>query len=359
MKKVAVIMAGGKGERFWPKSRKNMPKQFLSLTSEGKTMLQHTVERIQPLIDLEDIFIVTNKEYEAIVLEQLPYIKKENIIGEPIAKNTAPCIGLAAIHVRKKYKDAVMIVLPSDHLVKNSEIFLETIEDGIKVADEKESIVTIGIIPSYPETGYGYIHFEGSIDFPTRNKVYQVEGFREKPDLQKAKDYLGSGEYLWNSGMFIWKSSILLNYFEELLPEIYKGLKKIEEAFGTEQEKYMLEKEFRAFKAESVDYGILEKVKHIYTLTGHFGWDDVGSWLALERINKTNEEGNIIKGNVMTIEVKDCIIEAQEKLIAIIGIENVVVVDSEDALLICNKSKVQEVKMVIENLKLCNKQYYL
>lgn len=359
MKITAVIMAGGKGERFWPKSRKSLPKQFLSLTDDGRTMIQLTIERLESLVKIEDIYIVTNKDYKSLVLDQVKGIPEKNILLEPIAKNTAPCIGLAAMHIKKKYEDAIMLVLPSDHLIKYNEIYLDTLKEAIEVAKEDSNLITIGITPSYPETGYGYINFgrdEGDIK---RNNVYRVKRFVEKPDLDTAKEYLASGRYLWNSGMFVWKSSTILNNFRELMPDIYEGLHKIYETIGTSDEEMILEREFTKFHGESIDYGIMERAKNIYTIPGSFGWDDVGSWLALGRINRTNDDGNVIKGNVITINSKNSIIQAEDKLIATIGIEDLIVVDTKDALLITNKDNTQEVKKVIENLKICNRYEYL
>lgn len=357
MKIVAVIMAGGKGERFWPRSRKSMPKQFLSLTDDGKTMIQHTVERISPLATIEDVLIVTNKNYEALVKEQLPDLPDENILLEPKAKNTAPCIGLAATYIKKKYEDAVMMVLPSDHLIKFNGIFINTLKEAVQVAEQEENMVTIGITPNYPETGYGYINF--GEEKPGTNNVYKVERFVEKPNLELAKEYLDSGKYLWNSGMFVWKASTILNQFERYLPEMYEGLVRIEEVIGTEQEERVLEHEFDCFHGESIDYGIMEKANNIYTLPGSFGWDDVGSWLALERFNRTNDDGNVISGNVVSINTKNAIVQGTNKLIATIGVENLIIVDTEDATLICAKDSTQDVKKVIENLKICNRNEYL
>lgn len=359
MKITAVIMAGGKGERFWPKSRKSLPKQFLSLTDDGKTMIQLTIERLRSIVDIEDTYIVTNQNYKSLVLEQIADIPEENILLEPVAKNTAPCIGLAAMHIKKKYEDAVMVVLPSDHLIKYNEIYIDTLKEAVEVAKEDNNLITIGITPSYPETGYGYINFERDAGDNRRNNIYKVKRFVEKPDLDTAKEYLSSGRYLWNSGMFVWKASSILLNIRELLPQMYEGLDQIYKSIGTEAEDEVLQREFSNFKSESIDYGIMERANEIYTIPGSFGWDDVGSWLALERINKTNDDGNVIQGNVITINSKKSIIQAQDKLIATIGIEDLIVIDTEDALLIANKECTQEVKKVIENLKICNRDQYL
>lgn len=359
MKTTVVIMAGGKGERFWPKSRKKLPKQFLCLSNDGKTMIQHTVSRVEKLVDSEDIFVVTSESYKNLVMEQLPNIPEKNILIEPISKNTAPCIGLAAIHIRVRYGDAVMIVLPSDHVIKYNEMFLDTLKDAVVLAEENENMVTIGITPSYPETGYGYICLGKANEALQRIRAYEVEAFTEKPTIEKAKEYVASGKFLWNSGMFVWKASTILSNISKELPKLYEGLIRIKEALGTDDEARVLKEEFMAFTSVSIDYGIMEKCKNIYTLPGNFGWDDVGSWLALERINTTNDSGNVISGNIITIDSKNSIIQGSEKLIATIGIENLVIVETKDAILISRKDQVQDIKKVVDNLKICNRDQYL
>ena len=356
MKKTALIMAGGRGERFWPKSRKNLPKQFLSLTDDGKTMIQLTVERILPLVNMEDIYIATNRDYKALVQQQLPEIPEENILCEPVGKNTAPCIGLGAVHMQKKYGDAIMMVLPSDHLLKYTSIFVNTLSDACEVAEQGENLVTLGITPDAPETGYGYIKF---MPDKTLGRAFAVERFVEKPNLETAKTYVASEQYLWNSGMFIWKVSTILDNMKTYLPETYEGLERIQAAIGTEQQETVLEKEFYEFQSESIDYGIMEKAKNIYILTGAFGWDDVGSWLAVGRIKASNEFGNVVSGHVVTVNTKNSIIQGGEKLIATVGLQDVIVVDTEDALLICDKDSAGDIKKVLENLRICNQTKYL
>ena len=356
MQKTALIMAGGRGERFWPRSRQNMPKQFLSLTDDDKTMIQLTVERILPLVNMEDIFIATNRSYKDLVRSQLPGLPEENILCEPVGKNTAPCIGLGAVHMAKRYGDAVMMVLPSDHLIKYTSLFLNTLSDACEVAEQGENLVTLGIAPDSPETGYGYIKFQPE---ETLGRAFAVERFVEKPDLETAKAYLASEQYLWNSGMFIWKTSTILKNLETYLPETCQGLKKIGEAIGTPMEEQALEREFQAFQAESIDYGVMEKAKNIYILSGSFGWDDVGSWLAVSRIKRSNELGNVVDGNVVTVDTRNTTIQGGGKLIAAVGLEDMIVVDSEDALLICEKDHAGDIKKVLENLKICNRTEYL
>ena len=356
MNTTALIMAGGRGERFWPKSRKNMPKQFLSLTDDGKTMIQLTVERISPMVKIEDVYVATNKDYKSLVLEQLPGLPEQNVLCEPVGRNTAPCIGLGAMHIAKKYDDAMMFVFPSDHLIKFNKMFIRTLQDACDVAEKDDNLVTIGIVPDYPETGYGYIKFDSQI---SDGNAYKVERFVEKPSLEVAKEYLATEEYLWNSGMFIWKTSSILKNLQKFMPETYESLKRIQDAIGTEHEETVLEKEFYGIQSQSIDYGIMEKAEDIYILLGAFGWDDVGSWLAVERIKKTNEFGNVVSGNIITVNTHNCVIQGENKLIATIGLEDMIVVDTEDATLICSKDHAGDIKKVLENLKICNREEYI
>lgn len=359
MKRTAVIMAGGKGERFWPKSRNDLPKQFLSLTGEGKTMIQLTVDRLLPMISIEDIYIVTNQAYVGIVVEQLPDVPKENILAEPMARNTAPAIGLAAVLIEKKYGDAMMIVLPSDHLIKQPIIFRDTLKQAMAVASVNQNLVTIGITPEYPETGYGYIKFGDSDANSQFSNVYPVERFVEKPSVDIAQQYVDSGNFLWNSGMFVWKASSILSNFNKFLPLIYQGLVKIAQSYGKADYIETQQAEFSKFDSVSVDYGIMELASDIFTISGSFGWDDVGSWLSLERMMRLDDSGNAIQGNVISMDSKNMIVIGSKKLIASVGLEDLIVVDTEDVLLICAKNEAQNVKLVIEKLKELNKTQYL
>lgn len=356
MRKTALIMAGGRGERFWPKSRKSLPKQFLSLTDDAKTMIQLTVERIRPLVELNDIYISTNIDYKKLILEQLPGIPEENILCEPVGRNTAPCIGLGAVHIEKKYDEAIMMVLPSDHLMKYNDIFIDTLQEACQIAEKDENLVTIGITPNYPETGYGYIKFDpDKVD----GHAYSVDCFVEKPNLEVAKKYLESKEYLWNSGMFVWKVSSILSNLKRYMPDTWKGLKKFQNAIGTNSQEAVLEEVFAAFASISIDYGVMEKAEHIFILPGTFGWDDVGSWLAIERIKKSDENGNVIDGNIITVNCKNNIIQGSNKLIAAVGIEDIILIDTEDATLVCGKDSTAEIKKVLENLRIGNHNEYI
>lgn len=356
MKKTALIMAGGRGERFWPKSRKTLPKQFLSLTDDGKTMIQLTVERILPIVDIKDIYIATNQDYKQLVSQQLPELPEENILCEPVGRNTAPCIGLGAMHIASKYEDSLMIVLPSDHLIKYSTMFLSSLNSACDIAQKRENLVTIGITPDYPETGYGYIKFSPN---EVEGNAFKVKKFVEKPNLSLAKEYIASEDYLWNSGMFVWKLSSILSNFKKYIPDTYEGLLRIKQTIGTPEYQNILEKEFFNFNSISIDYGIMEKSPNIYIIPGTFGWDDVGSWLAVEHIKKSNEFGNVVNGNIITIDTKNCIIEGSKKLLATVGLDNLIIVDTNDATLICNKGSAGDIKKILENLKICNRDEYL
>ncbi len=346
MKITAVIMAGGRGERFWPKSRNSRPKQFLSLTKDGETMIQKTVKRLLPLVDHEDIYIVTNAAYRELVYEQLPDIPSENVLAEPCARNTAPCIALASAVIMKKYDDAIMLVLPSDHLIGYEKIYVNTLKKAVKTAENGKNLVTIGITPTYPETGYGYINFGAE-----QGDSYEVERFVEKPDLPTAKEYLKSGKYLWNSGMFVWKISSFMENLKEFMPDIYEGALRIGDSFGTDDFEETLVREFTAFRSESIDFGIMEKASDIYTIPGSFGWDDVGSWLAVERINETDEFKNYFEGNVVFYDSKRTTVCGGKKLIAAVGTRDIIIVDTDDALLVCSKNSTQDVKQIIAQLK--------
>ena len=356
MKKTALIMAGGKGERFWPKSRQSLPKQFLSLTNDVKTMIQLTVERILPLVSLEDIYIATNTNYKHLVLEQLPGIPAENVLCEPVGRNTAPCIGLGAVHIQRKYEDAIMIVLPSDHLIKYNDIFTETLANACEVAEIGTNLVTIGITPNYPETGYGYIKADKNKQL---KKTYSVECFVEKPDFDLAKTYVESGDYYWNSGMFIWKLSSILENMKNFMSDTYNGLLKIQAAIKTPEEENVLKKIFPEFVSDSIDYGIMEKASGIYLIPGNFGWDDVGSWLAVERVKGTDDAQNTLTGNVIALNTSHCTIEGKKRLIAALGLKDLIIVDTDDALLIADKNSAGDIKKILAVLRDTDRENYL
>lgn len=355
----AVIMAGGKGERFWPKSRTNLPKQFLNI-SGNKSMIQQTIARLRKLIDISQIFIITNELYAELIRVQLPDLPVDNILIEPVGRNTAPCVGLASIIIEERFPDSTMIVLPSDHIIQDEDGFIHILKTASEIASEGDNLVTLGITPTYPETGYGYI--ESSRDIKERNglEVHKVNKFVEKPNLETAQQYLDSGNFFWNSGIFAWKTSVIRNYIQIHMPQMHEILEtmKLELLAGNDRNEVVL-REFPRMPDQSIDYGIMEKVDNIYVIPCVFGWDDVGSWTALERINDLDENGNVIKGNILNLDTKRCIIESNGKLIATLGIEDLIIVDTEDVTLICTKDKAQEVKVLLKELRTQKLEKYL
>ena len=364
MKRTALIMAGGKGERFWPESRISLPKQFLHLTDEKKSMIQLTVERIHPLVEYEDIFISTGEIYRDLVKEHLPQIPEENIICEPEGKNTAPCIGLGAAHIYSRYggEDTIMIVLPSDHLIKQTDIFIKTLDKACHNACLGDNLVTLGITPTYAETGYGYIRFENDAvkDHDSDIPVYPVREFVEKPDKVTALKYLNDGRYLWNSGMFVWRTSTLRKALETHLPDTFKSLEKIRHSIGDDSYKETLTHEFSEILSESIDYGIMEKSENIFILPGRFGWDDVGSWPAIARVNETDAKGNLTRGNTVLLDCDNCIVKGTDgRLVAILGMKDTIVVDTKDVVLIAQKDKCADIKTLLKTLRENGKDKWL
>lgn len=354
MKNVVVIMAGGKGERFWPMSRSDMPKQFLNLIETDRSMIQLTVDRVTPLVSCEDIFVVTNEGYKDIVFEQLPNIPKRNILFEPVGRNTAPCIGLACAVIKKRYDNANVIVLSSDNMIENNKIFLENLKSALLCSQEK-NIVTLGIVPSRVETGYGYIKLGEKSDI---GDVYKVEKFVEKPCYDVAKEYYESKNYLWNSGMFIFENEIMFNSFKDFMPNLYKSLNTILSAVDTEQFDDVLKEQFANMDSISIDYGIMEHAKNIYVVPCSAGWDDVGSWLSVSRLRNADENGNVNEGNNVLLDSKgNIVLNTDNKLIATYGLENFVVVNTSDAILIIPKDKTPDIKNLISEVKTKKKEY--
>lgn len=346
MKTYAVIMAGGGGTRFWPLSRQNMPKQLLNL-SGSDAMINETIKRFETITSLEDTYIVTNKTQADVMKDiLLSGIPRKNILSEPSARNTAPCILYAAMHIYEQYGDGVMCVFPSDHYITDEQGFKNVLCEAIEIAEHSESIVTIGIKPTFPSTGYGYIKAEAS-----DGSSYKIDKFVEKPTLEKAKNYVENGSYYWNSGMFVWKVSVIIDAFKRFLPRIYNGLNKVSGKYGTNEEANLIAEIYPTLDSISVDYGIMERTDNALVIPGDFGWNDVGSWDALGAVFSSDEQGNIIKADYVGVNTKECIIYGDKKLVATVGINNIVVVDTEDAVMICAKDKAQDVKYIVDKLK--------
>jgi len=336
-------MAGGKGTRFWPLSTEEKPKQFLKLVSED-TMIQMSVKRLEKLIPIERIFIVTGMRYMDLVKEQLPNLPHQNIITEPVGKNTAPCIALSAFHINKIYEDATIAVLPSDHLIKDEDNFLEILNSADEFVENNcEAIVTIGMKPDRPEIGYGYINY-GNINCDINgNEVLEVNRFVEKPDIYKAEEYLKDGKYLWNGGMFIWKATNILKLTERYLINTFEVLSEIA---ATCEEDYsrVLKEKYNNVDSISVDFGIMEKAKNIYVIPGDFGWDDVGSWEAVGRYREKDSFNNVSMGNVKNFDCSNNIIISNGKPIVISGLKDIYVVESDDMIFVGKKDGIESIR---------------
>ncbi|MCC6544990.1 MAG: mannose-1-phosphate guanylyltransferase/mannose-6-phosphate isomerase [Nitrospirae bacterium] len=350
-----VIMAGGSGTRFWPLSREAMPKQLLRIDG-GESLIQQTISRVRPFIQSDHIHIVTNKSQSEQIKYQVAELGKENFIIEPAAKNTAAAVGLAAVYLNHQNADSVMGILPADHVVKNKEQFLATMRFAFNAAAEG-CLVTIGIRPGRPETGYGYIHAGDQMSRPDAASsndtagIFHVDRFTEKPDIDTAKKYVAEGNYFWNSGMFVWKTSVILDEIERYMPSLGEGLKKIKSAIGQSDESTVIGKVFSGLESVSIDYGIMEKSDKVVVIPADLGWSDVGSWTALDDISAKDARGNVISGNVVDLESRDSIIYASNRLVATAGLTDMVVVDTEDATLVCHKDKAQDVKKIVDELK--------
>ncbi len=356
----AVIMAGGKGARFWPRSRNRLPKHLLDITGD-KTIIQETVARISPLVPPEKILIVTGAAHAAELIRQLPQIPEQNILIEPVGRNTAPCIGLAAMVLRKIAGDPVMAVLASDHCITDQATFLHVLGIAAEAAETGDHLVTIGIKPTGPETGYGYLE-QGSRYLTIQGEpVFTVKSIREKPNLDQARALLAQGGFLWNSGMFVWKTSAIIGAMEQYLPDIYSGLSEIGKSLGTQAEKEVIESTYKNFRSISIDYGVMEKAPNTLLIPGDFGWSDVGSWDALGEVSEEDGQGNVIrhKENYIGVNSRNVFVHSPSKLVALVGMEDVIVVETDDALLICRKGASQDVKKVVDILEATGKKDYL
>jgi len=342
---IALIMAGGVGTRFWPLSRESRPKQFLNIISD-RSMIQMTVDRLLKKIKIEDIYIVTASSQVDLTSEALPTLPKENIIIEPFGMNTAPCIALSCLYLLKKYeKNETMIVLPADHLIEKQDFFLET----LSIANEyalQDNLVTFGIDPQYPATGYGYIEAGEKIADP----AFKVAKFKEKPDLETAEKFLQSGNYFWNSGMFMWKLSTILQAFEKHLPEIIAVLASISVKWDNSGTETDISEEYERMPRVPIDIGIMEKAEKRIVLKVELGWSDVGGWKALYDLSSKDNNGNVLKGDNVVIESKGNYVRT-DKTIALIGVNDLVIVETDDALLVASKKRSEEVKKIVNKLK--------
>lgn len=332
----ALIMAGGKGTRFWPLSTEEKPKQFLKLIGK-ETMIQMTVNRVKPIIPIERIFVCTAAQYVDLVKEQLPELPEKNIIIEPEGRNTTPCIALSAFVIKRYYEDANMIVLPSDHLIKEEDEFRNIVEKANNFLENNEgAIITLGMKPDRPETGYGYIKYTNDSEVNDEFNIFKVDKFVEKPNEEKAKKYLEDGSYLWNGGMFLWKASNILNEIKKYSPETYEAIHEIE-SVKEQLLQTLINNKYHETEAISIDYAVLEKSKNIYVVPSEIGWDDIGTWKAVERYKEKDINDNILYGNAKVIESKCNIAINSCKRVVMIGIDDVMTLETEDSIYIVNK----------------------
>jgi len=345
----AVIMAGGKGTRFWPRSREKMPKHLLDIQSE-KSLIRETVDRIRPLVPPERTLVVTGRSHAIELIRLLPEIPAENILIEPVGRNTAPCIGLAALYIRQRAGDAVMLVLPSDHRISDEKQLRHVLETAAKSAESAGTLVTIGVTPTGPATGYGYLEQGQRVATEGELQICRVKAIREKPDLDTARDFLKRGGFLWNSGMFVWKASTILAEIARHLPEISHGLLEIGDALGTDSEEEVIEKTYPLLPSVSIDYGVMEKAENVLVIPGDFGWSDLGSWDALWEESPKDDNGNVIRGRFIGVDSGDSLVYSPEKLVAIVGVRDIFVVETKDALLICRRDRSQDVRGVVEEI---------
>lgn len=345
-----VIMAGGIGSRFWPMSRTAYPKQFLDILNTGKTLIQSTYERFAEFIPEDNIYVVTSNDYVSLVQQQLPQLKKENILGEPSRKNTAACIAYISFKLFQKDTEASLIVAPADHLIQDKPEFLRVCEDALQFVNHLNALITLGIKPTYPNTGYGYIQFE---QMAVSKDVYKVKTFTEKPNLDLAKTFVASGEFLWNAGIFVWQVKNIITAFEKYMPEMYELFVAEKDKFNTAEEAQALKDIYPLCINVSIDVGIMEKASNVYVIPSSFGWSDLGAWnSAYENFEKDYFHNAVAGDNVMVIDVVKCMVHVPDnKLVVLQGLDDFIVIDTNDVLLICKKEKEQNIKDYVAEVK--------
>lgn len=346
-------MAGGVGSRFWPLSKSSSPKQFIDILGTGKTLLRQTFERFQTLCPNENYYVVTNIEYKDKVLSQLPELKENQVLLEPMRRNTAPCIAYANYHIKLKNPNANIVVAPSDHLILKEKAFLKVIENGIEFVSKNDALLTLGIKPHRPDTGYGYIQIDNKAK-KTKSNITKVKTFTEKPDLDLAKFFLESGEFYWNSGLFIWSLNSINNAFNTHLPDINSLFKEGQDYYNTKEEDEYIEKIYSKCKNISIDFGVMEKADNVYVLCSDFGWSDLGTWGSLyEHCNKDEEKNAVTGDNVMIYDTENCIVNVpNDKLVVLQGLDDYIVVESDNILLVCKKESEQKIKQIVSDIKI-------
>ncbi|OQP63400.1 mannose-1-phosphate guanylyltransferase [Niastella vici] len=354
-----VIMAGGIGSRFWPVSRTDFPKQFLDILGTGETLIQQTFKRFETLAPVENIYVVTSTEYTDIVEKQLPTLLKENILSEPERKNTAPCIAYASFKILQKDPAASIIVAPADHLILDQQAFEAVCTQALQFIDiHHDALLTLGIKPSYANTGYGYIQFNKET---AQSGVHKVIAFTEKPDAQRAAKFVNGGEHLWNSGIFVWKARSIINSIEKYLTDLFQLFKEKQSWLGTSFEKLMIADIYAVCENVSIDVGVMEKAGNVYIIPASFRWSDLGTWnSAWENMGKDRRNNAVAGNGVLVIDTTQCVVHASdEKLVVLQGLQNYIVVDTTDVLLICQKEKEQDIKNYVSEVKKLKGERYL
>ncbi len=356
-----VIMAGGIGSRFWPLSKSSMPKQFLDILGTGRTFIQMTFDRFKKVCPIENFLIVTSVDYKELVLSQLPDLKEEQVLLEPLRRNTAPCIAYACNKIKKINADAQVIVAPSDHLILKEEEFLKQVRNGLEFTNENNALLTLGITPSRPETGYGYIQVESRMPENGLGLFYKVKTFTEKPNAEMAKIFMESGEFFWNSGIFIWSLKSILSAFDAYLPDVAMLFKKGEKLYGTSDEVHFINKTYSECQNISIDYAIMEKANNVYVLCADFDWSDLGTWGSLYENQEKDENANSITGDsTLMYHSKNCIVNVPNNKLAVLqGLDGYIVVESEGTLLVCKKEDEQQIRQFVNDVKMLKGPKYI
>jgi mannose-1-phosphate guanylyltransferase len=345
-----VIMAGGSGTRFWPRSREARSKQFLPIIGK-KSLLQQTINRFEPIVSRSNILVVAKKTQQALLEKTAAKIPPSNLIFEPVGKDTAPCIGLAAITVNKRDPDAVCLVTPADHTILEVPKFRKSILAAVQLAKEEDGFVTLGIVPDRPATGYGYIQIGGKMGSFYRVEAYRVKTFAEKPNHETAVQFLRSGDFLWNSGIFVFRTSVLLRAMEEFLPDLYEGLQEIEPTLDTPDYEAALARLYGQIRSISMDFGIMEKAANVFCIKATFQWSDLGSWEQVYKLSQKDEHGNAVVGNAVLVDTRNAYVYSSDGMVAAVGLENVVVVQEDGVTLVCGMDNTEDVKKVVDRLK--------
>ena len=356
-----VIMAGGIGARFWPMSRTPHPKQFIDILGTGTTLIRQTYERFLKTCLPENIYVVTNEIYKDLVMQQIPEMKEEQVLLEPARRNTAPCIAYAAFKIMVSDPDANLVVAPSDHIILKEDIFTEKINTALKAASENDWLITLGIKPSRPDTGYGYIQFNSDRGDDRYEGLRKVKTFTEKPDLELAEAFIRSGDFLWNSGIFIWSGKSIMKAFETHLPEVYHQFSLGQGKYNTSEEAGFIKDTYTVCKSISIDYGLMEKAGNVYVIESDFGWSDLGTWGSLHEIRRRDDNGNAVVGrNVMLYDSQNCIINMPNGKLAVLqGLNGYIVVEDEDILLVCRKQDEQLLRQIVNDVKMGKGEKYV